>query len=83
MKLEFSGHSFEKYSNVKFHENTSSASRVVPCGQTDRQSDRLTDWQTGMTKLTVAFRNFANAPNTHEITLYILEGVYCMCHIWY
>ena len=27
--------SFEKYSNVKFHENPSSGSRVVPCGQTD------------------------------------------------
>jgi hypothetical protein len=25
---------FEKYSNIKFHENTSSGSRVVPCRQT-------------------------------------------------
>jgi len=25
----------EKHSNIKFHENTSSGSRVVPCGQTD------------------------------------------------
>jgi hypothetical protein len=25
---------FEKYSNMKFHENWSSGSRVVPCGQT-------------------------------------------------
>jgi len=35
MKLEFSWHIFEKYSNIKFHENLSSDIRVVPCGQTD------------------------------------------------
>jgi len=42
---------FEKYSNITFHENPSSGSQVVACVQTD------------MTKLIVAFRNFANAPN--------------------
>ena len=40
----------KKSSDVNFHQNPSSGSRVVPCGQTD------------MTKLTVAFRSFANAP---------------------
>jgi len=30
----------EKHSYIKFHENTSSGSRVVPCGQTDEQSLR-------------------------------------------
>ena len=35
MKLEFSRQIFEKYSNIKFHENLSSGSRVVSCGQTD------------------------------------------------
>jgi len=50
MKLEFSRQVFEKYSNIKFHENPFSGSRVVLCGQTD------------MKKLVVAFRNFANAP---------------------
>jgi hypothetical protein len=35
MELEFLGHIFEKFSNIKFHENPSSGSRVVPCGQTD------------------------------------------------
>jgi len=44
----------KKYSNIKFHENSSSESRVVPCGRTE------------MTKLTVAYRNFANAPNKNE-----------------
>jgi len=54
MKLEFPRQIFQKYSNFKFHENPSSGSRVVSCGQTDGQTD--------MTKLIVAFRNFANAP---------------------
>jgi len=40
MTLEFSKQIFEKYSNVKFHENTSSGSRVVSCGRTDGQTWR-------------------------------------------
>ena len=40
MKLEFSRQIFEKkHSNVKFHENPSSWSRVVPRGQTDRHDE--------------------------------------------
>jgi hypothetical protein len=54
VKLEFSGRIFQKYSNMKFHENPSSGSRVVPCGQTDGQADT--------TELIVDFRNFAEAP---------------------
>jgi len=54
MKLEFSRHIYEKSSNIKFHENPSNGSRVVPFGHTDRRAY--------MAKLTVAFRNFANAP---------------------
>jgi hypothetical protein len=45
---------FEKVSNIKFHQNASSGSWVVPYGQTD------------MTKLIVAFRNFANAPKEDQ-----------------
>jgi hypothetical protein len=40
--------------NIKFHENSSSGSRVDPCGQTDGLTD--------MARLIVAFGNFANAP---------------------
>ena len=54
MKVEFYLQIVNKVSNIRFHENPSSGSRVVPCGQTDRQTD--------MTKLVVAFRNFANQP---------------------
>ena len=53
MKLQFSGQIFEEILNITFHQNPSSGSRVVPYGQADGQTD--------MTKLTVAFRNFANA----------------------
>jgi hypothetical protein len=50
MKLGFSQLIFEKYSSVKFYE----AKLLHVEGRTDRQTD--------MTKLTLAFRNFAEAP---------------------
>jgi hypothetical protein len=59
MKVEFSLKIFEKYSNVEFHKKILlSGNRVVLCGQTGEQ--------TGMTKLTVAFRHFAKAPNNGQ-----------------
>jgi hypothetical protein len=51
MNLEFSRQNIKKYSNIKFRENPTSGSRVVPCRRTD------------MRKLTVAFHNFENTPN--------------------
>ena len=47
-----------KYPKIKFHENPSSGTRVVVCGESDEGIDRQTD----TTKVTVAFRNFAKAP---------------------
>jgi hypothetical protein len=44
---------FEKYSNVKFRENPSSGSRVIPCEVQDGKEDGHTD----MRKLIVASRN--------------------------
>jgi len=38
-KHPFSWQIFEKYSNIKFNENLSGGSRVVPCGRTDWQTD--------------------------------------------
>jgi hypothetical protein len=35
MKLEFYQHILEKVSNIKFHQNPSGGSRVVPWGRTD------------------------------------------------
>jgi len=40
VKSEFSWQSFEEYSNIILHENTSSGNRNVPRGRTDRQTPR-------------------------------------------
>ena len=52
--LIFSTDFSKKYSNIKFHANPSSGRRTVAC--------RRTDGRTDMTKLIVAFRNFAKVP---------------------
>jgi hypothetical protein len=57
MKIEFSWQIFEKYLNIKVHENPSSGSRVV------RGMDRQTD----MMKLIIMFGNFANTPKNNAI----------------
>jgi len=54
MKFEFYRRILEKYLITTFHGNPSSGSRL-PFGRTDRRTD--------MTKLIVAFHNFANPPN--------------------
>ena len=54
VKLQFSRHILELCSNIKFHQNPSSGSRVVSCKRMDRQTD--------MMKLTVTFRDFAKGP---------------------
>jgi hypothetical protein len=42
MKIEFSGQIFNKYSNIKFHENPYSWSPIVPCGKMDGRADGQT-----------------------------------------
>jgi hypothetical protein len=54
MKLKFSRQIFGKSSNIRFHENPSSGSRIFPCVQKDRHEAK------------VAFRNFVNAPNNRQ-----------------
>jgi len=67
MKLEFSGQIFQKHSIIKSHEKPSSGSRVVPCGRTDGLTD--------MTKLIVAFGNFANSPKiSNKINLMLTDS---------
>jgi len=39
MKHEFPRQIFEKYSDIKFHENPASGSLIVPCGETDRHDE--------------------------------------------
>jgi hypothetical protein len=50
---------FQKYSNIEFHENPSSGSRVVPCGRTEGYAD--------VTKLLFAFRSFMKAPKNEVL----------------
>jgi hypothetical protein len=50
MKIEFSRQIFEKHSNIKFNEDPSGGSRVIPCGQKDGRAD--------MTQRIVEFCNF-------------------------
>jgi len=46
MKLDFSRHIFEKYSNIKFHENPFNWSQVVPCGRTGRREVTIDAFRT-------------------------------------
>jgi len=63
MNLEFYQQIFEKYSDVKYHDNPSSGSRIVPSEQTD------------MTKPIADFRNFANALKILLINYWNNNGV--------
>ena len=57
IKFEFSQHSLKKKNT-----QISSVVKIRPVGSELLQTDRLTDAQTLMTKLIVAFRKFASAP---------------------
>jgi len=54
MKHKYSRKIFEKYSNIKLHANRPVEAKLLPV-------DRQTDGHADMTKLLVAFSNFANA----------------------
>jgi hypothetical protein len=60
-------------SNIKFHENLSSGSRVVPCGQTDGSMDRQTDRHDEANSH--FFCNFPNMPKKVSTVQY--EGTLC------
>jgi len=45
-KLEFCGQSFEKYSNIEFHENPSSGNPVIASSRNPLIASRRTDRQT-------------------------------------
>jgi hypothetical protein len=65
MKLQFSRQIFEKPSNTKLYENPSVEDELF---HADGRSERRTD----MTKLIVAFHNFANASKNKK---YILNDI--------
>jgi hypothetical protein len=66
MKLKFSQQILKKYKNIKFDDNPSSCSRVVPCGEgrTGRHDEPK-----------VAFRNIANAPKIVRVRANIPSGL--------
>jgi hypothetical protein len=65
IKCGFSLQNFEKVSNIMFHQNPSSGSRVFQCGQTD------------IWKVIVAFRNFANAQRiVHNVIITEMQNIY-------
>jgi len=67
MKHDVSRQIFKKYSNIKFHENTPSWSRIVPCGRMDGGTD--------MTRLTIGCRNSENVPENCRKKLLELEAM--------
>ena len=73
MKLEFCRQSFEKFSNIKLHENPFIESRVV--------SRERRDGRTNMTKLIITFHNYANAPNKTEWLVTVEGKLKCKQHL--
>ena len=67
------------YFLCRFSKNTqiSNFMKIIPVGaelfhangRTDGRTDRQADRRTNMTKLTVAFGNFANAPKNEEVNV--------------
>jgi len=76
MIIEYTRHIFfEKYSNIKIHENPSGGYLVVPCGQTEGRTD--------MMKLIVAFRSFAEAPqNAKHCTISRAKQILFISHLF-
>jgi len=72
MKFEFSLQIFEKYSNIKIHENPSSGRQVIS------QKDGRVDRHTHMMKLIITFHNFANSTKKERIFV-PLRDVFPVC----
>jgi len=72
MTLEFSRLNLEKYSNIKFHENPSGGSRVVPCRWTDRRTDGRTEEEKvrQTCRSTWSHLHFSKAPTQNAIRSY-------------
>jgi hypothetical protein len=69
---------FRKLINMKFRENLSSGSRIVPRRQTYGRTGKRTD----MTKLIVAFSNFAKAPKIPTNQARRSNSIKIFC-VWY
>jgi hypothetical protein len=69
IKIEFPWQTFEKYANIKFHENSSGGSRVLPCGKPDKQTDRET-WKQIYDETNSHFTQFSTSPIRYRIFVY-------------
>ena len=90
MKLEYSRHIFEKYQNIKFHENPSTGSRVVPCGRKDTHTHNTPHTHTH----THTPHHTHTTPHTHHTThthhFYCVDEIfmckddlqYCFCKMF-
>jgi len=69
MKLECSRQIFERYSNIKFHENRLTIGQTDErmFGRTDGQTEGRSYRETDMMKPMVPIRNFANAPKNTSL----------------
>ena len=65
-KLAFFRQIFEKYSNIKLHENPSSGIRGVPCGRTDRYTDGET-WQSRQSIFKILGMGLDNLMQDHSL----------------
>jgi hypothetical protein len=73
--LNFSQQIFEKYSNAKFHENSSSGSRVISSEWTEGQTDRNDE-------VKGAFRNFAKVVENNLVKRYICSTTFYGTETW-
>jgi len=72
MNLEFPGHHFEKYLNIKSNENHASGRRHIPCGY-DEVNSRFSQFYECSQKLYL----------THNITLTLFNIMYLLYLIYY
>ena len=71
MKLEFLGQIFEKYPDIKFHENPTNGSGVVLCRQTDRRTNGRKD---RYNEANISISQFyGNAPKNRKYDYVILH----------
>jgi hypothetical protein len=77
MKLDFS-QQFFSLENIKFHQNPSSGSQIVPCGQRDGRMDRYDEAYS-------RFHNFANAPKRSgrgTINRVVYKVIFLQAFLW-
>jgi hypothetical protein len=73
MKIEFSLQIFEKHRNTKFRENPSSGIRIVPCGRTDRRTDRNEEGNGHFSE----FCDWAQKKGGNSLTRLLVESLLC------